>query len=123
MNRFGWIPDLPDRRDKVYRIASPVVLPPRVDLRPKMPPIWDQGSIGSCTAHSTAAQCWYLDETAPYEPSRLYIYYNTRILEGTIKWDSGATIRNSIKSVVKYGFAPETSWMYDVSKYKLKPTN
>ena len=35
--------------------------------------------------------------------SRLFLYYNERSLEGTIKIDSGATVRDAILSLVNYG--------------------
>ena len=55
--RYGWIPDLPDQRDRIFT-ATPATLralPPRVDLRAQNPPIYDQGQLGSCTAQAIAA--------------------------------------------------------------------
>lgn len=125
LRSYGWKPDTPDKRDNYWYASKKVIkeLPPLVDLRNNMPKIWNQGSLGSCTANATAAQCWFIDKTEPYEPSRLFIYYNTRILEGTVGFDSGASIRNSIKSVIKWGFAPETLWPYIVDNFKKKPTS
>jgi len=54
--------------------------------------------------------------------SRLFTYYVTRILEGTVDYDSGATIRNSVKSLVKYGTPRETKWPYNISNYKVNPS-
>lgn len=124
--RYGWKPDHPDHRDLQFKLAPRVLkaLPPMVDLRPQMPPIFDQGNLGSCTANSSCALVWYtaIKEGHPsVEPSRLFQYYNTRVLEGTVRYDSGASIRDSIKSMVKYGFAPETAWPYNISKFKTKP--
>jgi C1A family cysteine protease len=123
--RYGWKPDAPDHRDVLYQAPAPILraLPPSVDLRPTMPPIWDQSALGSCTANATGAQVWHLDKTLPEEPSRLFIYYNTRILEGTVRQDSGASIRNSIKSVVRWGYTPERLFPYDIKKFTRKPTN
>lgn len=120
--KYGWRPDFSDQRDIKYKITREVKLPDKIDLRPSMPPVWEQGSIGSCTGHSTAAQCWFVDKTDPKEPSRLFIYYNTRKIEKTIKEDAGASIRNSIKSVVRYGFATEILWPYNIEKFKIKPS-
>jgi hypothetical protein len=44
---FGWKPDKPDPRDHIYRPRA-IHRPPSVDLRPKLPPCWDQGQLGSC---------------------------------------------------------------------------
>ena len=46
-------------------------------------------------------------------PSRLFIYYNERAMEGSIGTDSGAQIRDGVKSVAKLGVCPETEWPYD----------
>ncbi len=71
-----------------------------VDLRDKCPPIYDQGELGSCTANAIAA-AFEFDElnqfnNKDYKPSRLYIYYNERLLEGTTDEDSGASISDSV---------------------------
>jgi len=46
-------------------------------------------------------------------PSRLFIYYNERVLEGLIKQDAGAMIRSGIKTVTRQGAPPEDVWPYD----------
>jgi len=49
IKRCGWIPDIPDQRDYLYA-APPAflrALPPRIDLRAKCPPVYDQGQLGS----------------------------------------------------------------------------
>ncbi len=100
--KYLWIRDLPDRRDFKYQRRL-VTLPDRVDLRPEMPPIVDQLDLGSCTANACSSNIHYLyqkqtDTGGDWEPSRLFIYYNTRQIEGTTEYDAGATIRNTIKS-------------------------
>jgi hypothetical protein len=87
---YGWIRQLPDQRDRVYNPGSGLItLPPLVDLRPQMPPIYDQGGLGSCTANAIGAAAEYVRrkqaDPDPYTPSRLFIYYNERLLEGTSK--------------------------------------
>ena len=47
-------------------------------------------------------------EADDFMPSRLFIYYNERVIEGTVDTDSGAQIRDGIKSVAKQGVLPET---------------
>jgi C1A family cysteine protease len=127
IKRYGWRRDLPDARDLFYK-APPALLkalPPRIDLREQMPVVVDQGNLGSCTANATSGQIWHLELQQGHkpliEPARLFIYYNSRVLEGTVKEDSGATIRDSIKSVVKWGFAAEEVWPYDIAKFTRKP--
>jgi len=125
--RYGWVPDLPDHRDHLY--AAPVelagALPARVDLRAQCPPVYDQGQLGSCTANAIAAAIQFdrmkqeLKEI--FLPSRLFIYYNERALEHTIASDSGAQIRDGIKSVAKQGDCPEGEWPYVISRFRTKP--
>ena len=106
--RYGWLPDLPDQRDHLY--AAPVemlgALPVRVDLRPLCPPVYDQGQLGSCTANAIAGAIEFdrmKQVLSDFTPSRLFIYYNERAMEHTIDSDSGAQIRDGIKSVSQTG--------------------
>lgn len=53
--------------------------------------------------------------------SRLFEYYATRKIEGTVNEDSGATIRDTIKAGAQYGIIDEALWPYDISKYAENP--
>jgi C1A family cysteine protease len=123
---FGWIPDLPDHRDKVYmKKLSLLDLPKVVNLKEFCSPIEDQQDIGSCTANAAAGAMEYLqlkNGKTLTDLSRLFIYYNSRAVQGTTKYDSGASIRTTVKSIVKYGASAEKYWPYNVSKFKYKPT-
>jgi Cysteine protease len=125
--RYGWIPDLPDDRDHLY--AAPpaflTALPPYTDLRAQCPGVYDQGQLGSCTANAIGGAIEFdrLKQKLPdYVPSRLFIYYNERLIEGTVQSDSGAMIRDGIKSVASQGVCPEPEWPYDISKFTEKPS-
>jgi C1A family cysteine protease len=125
----GWIPDLPDQRDHMYAIPlpfqHPTALPASVDLRPNCPPVYDQGQLGSCTANAIAASIEFNrmkeDLTPIFVPSRLFIYYNERAMEGTVNTDSGAQIRDGIKSVGGQGACIEDSWPYDITQFQNQP--
>jgi len=127
IKRFGWVRDIPDQRD--YRYEPPPklarALPPKVDLRSGFPPCYNQGELGSCTANAIAGALQFLEtkegSPAPVMPSRLFIYFNERVLEGTVDSDSGAQIRDGIKSVVKRGFCAEELWPYDIGHFADKP--
>jgi len=126
---YGWVPDLPDHRDLRYAIVRPEALakplPPLVDLRVQCPPVYDQGSLGSCTANAIAGafQFELMRQKLPvFNPSRLFIYYNERVLEGHVKEDSGAQLRDGIKSVATLGVCDEQQWPYDISRFAKKPT-
>jgi len=58
----------------------------------------------------------------PFLPSRLFIYYNERVMEGTVNSDSGAMIRDGIKSVANQGACPEKLWPYQINKFTKKPS-
>lgn len=124
---YGWVPDLPDHRDFLF--AAPVetlaALPPKVDLRPQCPKeVYDQGQLGSCTANAIAGALEFdqiKQALKTFTPSRLFIYYNERVIEHTVNTDSGAQIRDGIKSVGGIGAPPETDWPYDISKFAEKP--
>jgi C1A family cysteine protease len=124
--RYGWRPDTPDMRDHLLAVAPAKTLPESASLRSQMPPVYDQGDLGSCTANSIGAILELNErlqkETDAATPSRLFIYYNERLMEGTVSEDSGAEIRDGIKSVAQLGAPPETSWPYDASQFATKPS-
>jgi C1A family cysteine protease len=128
-SRYGWIPDLPDHRDHIFAAPSPILaqLPPSVDLRSHCPKtIFNQGPLGSCTANAIGAAFEYdllKQELVDFMPSRLFIYYNERRMEGTVDSDSGAMIRDGVKSVAKQGVCTEDEWPYDIAKFTVRPTD
>lgn len=129
IKRYGWVPDLPDYRDQLFA-APPLYLtslPSKVDLRPVCPPVYDQGQLGSCTANAIAGafQFEQIKQKLPntFRPSRLFIYYNERVMEGTVYQDSGAQIRDGIKSVGNLGDCPETDWPYNIAKFAVTPSS
>lgn len=123
---YGWTPDLPDHRDLVLSLPKKMKpLPHKVDLRLDGIPIFDQGALGSCTANAISAAFAFSilkqGEESFYIPSRLFIYYNERLMEGTVNQDSGAMLRDGIKSINKVGVCDEILWPYVISKFKDKP--
>lgn len=125
--QYGWIPDLPDQRDKPYSLlaAVPGILPEHVDLRPQCSPIENQLELGSCTANALAGNLEFLKKKTLkkiLDFSRLFIYYNERIITHTIDVDSGASLRDGIKTLAKLGACPETEWPYDISQFTKKPS-
>jgi len=125
--RYGWLPDLPDDRDFLYGVRHParISLPPVVDLRATCPPVVDQGQLGSCTANALAGALGFLEDRdqIPFTAlSRLFIYYNERAIEGTVRTDSGAMLRDGIKTLAARGVCAETQWPYQISKFSARPS-
>ena len=127
VKRYGWVPDLPDQRDFAYRVPrrTAAALPSAVDLRAQMPAIYDQGQLGSCTANAIggAFEFEMLKQREPdFMPSRLFIYYNERVIERTVNEDAGAQLRDGMKTVAHQGVCPEPLWPYVLSQFATKPT-
>jgi C1A family cysteine protease len=136
MERFyGCEPDEPDLRDHQYApalhafAAGEIVedVPSKFDLRDQFReiPIYNQGRLSSCTAHGVA----YAYHHAEYKqrldhiftPSRMFIYYNTRALNGNEHLNCGASIRDTMKSVNQSGVCTEAYWPYIPRRYDEKP--
>lgn len=109
-----------DPRD--YKLAAPkaVKLPRKVDLRENCPPVFDQGSLGSCTANAGVA-CFMMLKDVDEEHSRLFLYYEERRLEGTTEEDAGATMRSVGKALQKAGVCLEPLWPYVAEKFDDDP--
>lgn len=124
LRNYGWKPDLPDLRDHLFAIEHPedVERPVRMSLRDKMPPIWNQGSLGSCTAFALTAAAMYAFGPETPRLSALDLYYKERLLEGTTDEDSGAAIRDGIKALARWGVATEETWPYKIRSYKKTPS-
>lgn len=113
--KYGWIKQQHDTRDNFFGVQEPVVLPTEFRLVEGMPEIWNQGQTNSCTAHAASAAYeyeLYQQHLPDFMPSRLFLYYNERIAEGTTNRDAGATIRDSVKALAKYGTLPENYWPF-----------
>ena len=124
--KYGWKKDLPDFRDH-YKVFTKFNHSNTVDLRTKCPSVYNQGKLGSCTANSIAGAYEFdmirQKEQNVFVPSRLFIYYNEREMEGNVDTDSGAQIRDGIKSINTQGIVPEKLWPYDISKFTEKPSD
>ena len=62
-------------------------IPPFFDLTSKCPPVYDQGQLGSCTANAISGAIEFdqmKQGITAFMPSRLFIYYNERVIEGTV---------------------------------------
>ena len=96
-----------------------------MDLRAGCSPVENQKTLGSCTANALVGALEFLEKKANCAPfidlSRLFIYYNEREIEGTVSADSGAFLRDGIKSLVNLGVCDEKLWPYLITKFMKKP--
>ena len=108
----------------MHALSAP--LPTHVDLRPKMPPIYDQGQEGSCTAHAGAAHREYLDMLIGKPRvvvSRQFIYACERLKDGTFSQDAGASMRDICDVLLASGVCAETLWPYtSADEFKVPTT-
>ena len=119
---LGRKPDADDPRDRLYalhRRATPSI-PQSVDLRPKLPPCFDQGQTSSCGPNSgSALMCFFYPSVQAF--SRLQIYYDVRTIEGDISSDDGVETRDVLKTLQVTGAAPESAWPFDTRKMFTSP--
>lgn len=124
IRRYTYKPDLPDQRDYIYSSANKTAKD-FMDLRPSMPQVYNQYSLGSCTGNAIGGVVEYLqiknNMKWRYTPSRLFIYWNEREVEGTTNSDAGAFIRDGVKVAAKFGTLPENYWPYTQKLLYTKP--
>jgi len=121
----GWLPGLPDERDFKFAAVPKKKEPSTVDLSAYTGPVLNQGTLGSCTANAIAAAIYHAKEKQgkQFAASRLFIYYNERVLINTVNEDSGAYIRDGFKTINKYGAPEEMRWPYIIDRFKEKPSS
>lgn len=102
------------------KTINKIKIPSKIDLRLKFKSVYDQGSLGSCTANALCGVIGFINPLI--SGSRLFVYYNERIIENSILYDSGATLEDGIKSLQTYGVCQELEWAYDISKFTTKPS-
>lgn len=119
-------PSRPDLRDRVYTRQN-VPIAREVDLRPWDSLVEDQGALGSCAGNAiTNAYELVVKQKQPdefVELSRLFVYYNARMLEENVEEDAGVFyMRNAFKGCNHYGLCTEQLWPYNTEKFAEKPT-
>ena len=118
---FGWKNSIPDHRDNLFKFAPKLTeaqLPPKADLRSPIDWMYDQGNEGSCTAQSSSSVVRFerkLEKLPEIDPSRNFLYWCERNLEGDVATDSGAQIRTAMKVLNQTGICHESLWGYGPS--------
>jgi hypothetical protein len=101
-----------------YDAASAGIdVPPKVDLRPQMTAVENQGQTNSCAANATAGAYEYLVKRHfgddAYDVSRMFIYYNARKIDSDDIADEGSVLHNVIEGLKQSGACSETTWPFD----------
>lgn len=116
--------DIGDWKDYVYQ-SSNNTLNPVVDLRQYASPVENQGHLGSCTSQAVVgAYELLMNKEMKYkyvDLSRLFLYYNTRLLEGSVEEDLGAYMRDAVKALRKFGICDEKLWPYLLDNFDVEP--
>lgn len=125
---YGWRKSPPDERDLRATALDFRDLPilEEVDPRRRMPPVVDQGDLGSCTSNAVESAVRYdrmLDGHPSSAPlSRLFLYYCERKLEGSLgQGDTGAYGRDGFKAAKKWGICTEHDWPYHIERFEEEP--
>ncbi|MGH9325433.1 MAG: C1 family peptidase [Terriglobia bacterium] len=122
---LGRKPDIADKRDfylpAVTHLGVDAPLPCRVDVFAGLQlPVYDQGSLGSCTANAGVLYRRFLAQrfaqfpTQDEDLSRLFLYYQERKLPWNhdVNSDVGASIRDVFYVLAHIGTCPENDDPY-----------
>lgn len=120
--KFNLVKDKVDTRDFIFK-APTIKSSIAVDLRSYCTTMEDQGRLGSCTGHAVTSAMEILlnRQNRRIELSRLFVYYQARLLEGTTKFDAGAYLRDAVKAANKWGASDERVWAYNTSLFNKQP--
>lgn len=113
-----------DPRDHLYGLSRETMprLPSAVDLRAKLPPVFDQGNTSCCGAEMGAAMMAFLCAGASRATySALALYYETRKLENDVDQDAGVETRDIFKVLQKTGAIPDAAWPFSPGKIMSAP--
>lgn len=113
------VPARPRPKDPVYTAppAGAAGPPASIDLRSRVAakdwPIWDQGDVPSCTAHAVAGVALFetiaAGRTPRVVPSRLFLYYNERVMDGDAGEEACSFVSDGIDVVLEHGFCADTA--------------
>lgn len=125
LNTYRIRADRSDWRDQAYQ-PSLIPLKETVDMRQWASAIENQGHLGSCTGNAIVGVYELLlnrsNSREFVDLSRLFVYYNSRLIEGVTNEDIGAYVRDGIKSLDKYGVCSELLWPYDLNRFATTPS-
>lgn len=127
VKKFGWKSNPTHSRgltqfSKYPKKATP--LPASASVESLMPPIYDQGDIGSCTANAGAAALdakWKQQHGSFSFPSRLDLYQNSLKHDGNFPKDFGSYTSTVVWVLINKGVAQESKWKYVTNNLGINP--
>lgn len=96
-----------------------------VDLRRWCSPVENQGDIGSCAANAVvgAMELLRIEAGHPHvDLSRLFLYYNSRLMHQAQDRDEGTIIRLAMGTLKSLGTCEEKLWAYDPEQVFVRPS-
>ena len=134
---MGWQRDAPDLRDytvdhhAVRKLLESIKskksrrrkLPEGVDLREYFSEVEDQGPLKASSTFAVLAVVEYFEARAHghiVEPSKLFLYRVSLQSQGTTH-DVGASLRTTLKALVRCGTPPENHWPYEPERLSEVP--
>lgn len=120
---YGWKAASPELRAAVHaecetHAAAVADLPPAYAV-PDTGPVLDQGQLGSCGPNAMDTLLYKAGSVWPC--SRLFTYYETRKLMGTVRQDSGVINSQMVRAVKSTGWIDESQYPYNIRSFRLKP--
>ena len=97
----------------------------QIDMRKGFTDVKSQGELGACTAFSLTSIMEYIVKTGSgndIDLSELFLYYNTRLGDGTENLNTGTSIHDAIQALSKYGICLEEYMHYDPASLTEKPS-
>lgn len=108
-------------------LFSTETLPEAASVRQYVVEVLDQINTNSCVAHATTQQVRtalnFQGVSAPPLPSRLFVYYGARALNGEQQVDAGTFIHSAYECMQNLGFPAEKFWTFtnDQAKVNTQP--
>lgn len=96
-----------------------------LDLRKWCSPVENQAQAGSCVGNGVVGALEFLQirNGLPYtDLSRLFVYYNSRLMTGDQDKDEGTYIRIAFGTLTSLGTCSEKKWPYDLNNLFIRPS-
>jgi hypothetical protein len=128
VRKYGWLPDLPDPRDRMLAPRPGTLpLPSESDIWKLVPRSRDQGQTGSCVGHGVVGaleleRILIGDDDLPLSPR--HCYTNARLLDmlpGEALLDNGAMVRSGMRVAHDLGVAGEVAYPLSESTIDDRP--